>query len=69
MRSARTTDCREKNMGYGEEVATRPVKYIFGVDRLSNTPYITMAYHEDLATDRIKVKPKPSRLFGYVDID
>ncbi|MFO8143235.1 MAG: hypothetical protein R6T78_00945 [Dehalococcoidales bacterium] len=69
MRSARTIGCRENNVRYGEDTAARPVKYIFGVDRTSNTPYITTAYHEDVATDSIKVKPKPSRLFGYVDID
>jgi len=69
MRSARTMDCREQNMSYGGDAATQPMKYVFGVDRLSNTPYITMVYREDLATDRIKVEPKPSRLFGYVDID
>lgn len=69
MRSARTIDCTENKIGYGGESAPRQVKYVFGVDRINNTPYITTAYHEDLATDRIKVKPKPSRLFGYVDID
>ena len=68
MMGVRVTDYSE-NMRDDIESVAQALRYVFGVDRCSNTPFITTAYPEDLTITPVKVEPKPSSLFGYVDLD
>ena len=45
------------------------LRYVFGVARCSTTPFITTAYPEGSTVTPVKIEPKPSGLFGYVDLD
>ncbi len=68
MMGARVIDCSE-NMRDDVESVAQALRYVFGVDRCSNTPFITTAYPEGSTVTPVKVEPKPSSLFGYVDLD
>jgi len=68
MMGVRVTDYRE-NMRDDVESVAQALRYVFGVDRRSNTPFITTAYPEGSTVTPVKVEPKPSSLFGYVDLD
>ncbi|MBE9477674.1 MAG: hypothetical protein IMY81_00320 [Chloroflexi bacterium] len=68
MMGARVIDYSE-NMRDDVESVAQALRYVFGVDRCSNTPFITTAYPEDSTVTPVKVEPKPSSLFGYVDLD
>jgi Ni,Fe-hydrogenase I small subunit len=68
MMGVRVTDYSENIRDDVESVA-QALRYVFGVDRCSNTPFITTAYPEDSTDTPVKVEPKPSSLFGYVDLD
>ena len=58
-----------ENMRDDVESVAQALRYVFGVDRRSNTPLIATAYPEDSTDTPVKIKPKPSSLFGYVDLD
>ncbi len=68
MMGVRVTDYSE-NMRDDIESVAQALRYVFGVDRCSNTPLVTTAYPEDSTVTPVKIKPKPSSLFGYVDLD
>jgi hypothetical protein len=65
---ARLLEWRDKNRSSGEYISQSP-RYIFEIDRHSNTPFITVVQPEEFREATIKIKPKPSNLFGYIDID
>ena len=68
MMGTRVIDYSE-NMRDDLESVAQALRCVFGVDRCNNTPSITTAYPEDSTATPIKIKPKPSSLFGYVDLD
>ena len=68
MMGVRVIDYSE-NMRDDLESVAQALRCVFGVDRCSNTPSITTAYPEESTVIPIKIKPKPSSLFGYVDLD
>jgi len=68
MMGVRVTDYSE-NMRDDVESVAQALRYVFGVDRCSNTPFVTTAYPEDSTVTPVKIEPKPSGLFGYVDLD
>jgi hypothetical protein len=68
MMGARVIDYSENIRDDIESVA-RALRSVFGVDRCSNTPFVTTAYPEGSTVTPVKVEPKPSSLFGYVDLD
>ena len=68
MMGVRVTDYSE-NMRDNIESVAQALRHVFGVDRCSDTPFVTTAYPEDFTVTPVKIKPKPSSLFGYVDLD
>jgi len=58
-----------ENMSDDLESVAQALRCVFGVDRCGNTPLITTAHPEDSAVAPLKIEPKPSSLFGYVDLD
>lgn len=68
MMGVRVIDYSE-NMRDDIESVAQALRYVFGVDRCSNTPFITTAYPEGSTVTPVKIEPKPSSLFGYVDLD
>jgi hypothetical protein len=58
-----------ENIADGIEPVVRALRYAFGVDRRGNLPFITTAHPENSTVTTAKIKPKPSGLFGYVDLD
>ena len=58
-----------ENMRDDLESVAQALRCVFGVDRSSNTPFITTAHPEESTVIPVKIKPKPSSLFGYVDLD
>ncbi len=68
MMGVRVIDYRENIRDDVESIA-QALRYVFGVDRCSNTPFVTTAYPEDSTVTPVKIEPKPSSLFGYVDLD
>ena len=68
MMGVRVTDYNE-NMRDNIKSVAQALRHVFGVDRCSNTPFVTTAYPEDSTVTPIKIKPRPSGLFGYVDLD
>ena len=68
MMGMRVMDCSE-NMRDDLEPVAQALRCVFGVDRCGNTPLITTAHPEDSAVAPLKIEPKPSSLFGYVDLD
>ena len=68
MMGVRVTDYSE-NMRDDIESVAQALRYVFGVDRCNNAPFVTTAYPEGSTVTPVKVEPKPSSLFGYVDLD
>ena len=68
MMGVRVMDYSE-NMRDDLESVAQALRCVFGVDRCGNTPLITTAHPEDSTVTPVKIKPKPSSLFGYVDLD
>lgn len=68
MMGVRVMDYSENVRDDLESVA-QALRCVFGVDRSSNTPFITTAHPEESTVITVKIEPKPSSLFGYVDLD
>ena len=68
MMGVRVIDYSE-NMRDDLESVAQALRHVFGVDGYSNTPFITTTYAEGSTVTPVKVEPKPSGLFGYVDLD
>jgi len=58
-----------ENIAHGIEPVVQALRYALGVDRRGNPPFITTAHSENSTVTPAKIKPKPSGLFGYVDLD
>lgn len=65
------TRVRDYSESIADEVepVVQALRYAFGVDRRDNTPFINTAHPEDSTASPAKIKPRPSGLFGYVDLD
>ncbi|MDD5510215.1 MAG: hypothetical protein PHI12_05355 [Dehalococcoidales bacterium] len=68
MMGTRVIDYSEK-IADGIEPMVQSLRYAFGVDRRDNTPFSTTARPEKSTAAPAKIKPRPSGLFGYVDLD
>jgi len=64
----RVIDCSE-NLLQGIESVAPALKHTFGLERRSNTPFISTTYPKESTSSPAKIKPRPSALFGYVDLD
>lgn len=60
---------RSENVADGVESVAPALRHTFGVERRSNTPFITATHPGNSTSSLAKIKPRPSGLFGYVDLD
>jgi len=58
-----------ENMTDDLESLAQALRCVFAVDRCSNTPFITTDHPEGSSVTPVKIEPKPSSIFGYVDLD
>lgn len=64
----RVIDCSE-NLLHAMESVAPALKHTFGVKRRNNTFLINTPHPKDPTSSPAKIKPRPSALLGYVDLD
>lgn len=58
-----------KKKDINDEYFSPSLRYTFEFDHRNRTPFIAVVECEELRENSVKIVPKPSNLFGYVNVD